>query len=67
MRPIKSPGAVAALGASGIDRLGRQVVSEINLSQSSPQAPICSGLGSHRCGAARIVAYAHVDGVEGGP
>ena len=57
----KSPGAVAALGASGIDRLGRQVTFKINLPQSFRQAPIGSSLGSYHRKAARILGV-HVDG-----
>jgi hypothetical protein len=36
----ESPGALAALGASGIDRLGRQVISKTNRQQQLLQAPI---------------------------
>ena len=40
MRVMKSPGAMAALGASKIDGLGRHVVSKISLQYDSTQAPI---------------------------
>ena len=40
MGPIKSPGAVAAHGASVTDQLGRQVGSETNRQQQLPQAAI---------------------------
>jgi hypothetical protein len=40
MTTTKSPGAVAALGASETDQLGRQVVPETNRQQSLAQAPI---------------------------
>ncbi|MGO9046169.1 MAG: hypothetical protein ACLQFW_04670 [Xanthobacteraceae bacterium] len=40
MKAVKSPGAVAALGASVVDQLGRQVIPEINRQQQLPQAAI---------------------------
>jgi hypothetical protein len=40
MRINKSPGAVAALGASVVDQLGRQVIPETNRQQQPPQALI---------------------------
>ena len=50
MKQIKSPGAVAALGASEIDGLGRHVVSEISSAPIVTQAPIPATLiGSDRC------------------
>jgi hypothetical protein len=50
MRTAKSPGAVAALGASEIDELGRHVVSEATFHRNFPQAPIHATLiGSDRC------------------
>ena len=49
MSAEESPGAMAALGASGIDRLGRQVVSKNSLPQNIPQAPIGSNLSSRSC------------------
>ena len=63
MSPAKSPGAMAALGASGIERLGRQVVSKNSLPQTIPQAPIGSNLSSHSCEAD----CAHADDVGCGP
>jgi hypothetical protein len=51
----RSPGAVAALGASKNDRLGRQVVGEINRQKQLSQASIRATLmGSDRCEAAGI-------------
>jgi hypothetical protein len=56
MRTIKSPGALAAHGASEIDGLGRHVVSRTNRQLQLPQAPIRATLiGSNRC---------KVDGIE---
>ena len=42
MTPIKSPGALAALGVSVVDQLGRQVFPETNRQQQFAQAPICA-------------------------
>ncbi len=57
MKRAKSPGAVAALGASEIDGLGRHVVSETSLHRNFPQAPIRATLiGSHHCEAEGISA-----------
>ena len=57
MTAMKSPGALAALGASDIDGLGPHVVSQINRQQELPQAPIRATLiGSGRCEAEGIVA-----------
>ena len=57
MTTMKSPGALAALGASVIDRLGRQVFPENNRQQQFAQAPIRATLiGSDRCEAEGIVA-----------
>jgi hypothetical protein len=54
MTRTKSPGAVAALGASEIDQLGRRVVSEINSQPSPTQLPFpCR---AHRRWGERIVA-----------
>jgi hypothetical protein len=53
----KSPGAVAALGASETDELGRHVVSEANRQQQFAQAPICATLtASDRCEAESVIA-----------
>jgi hypothetical protein len=55
MRTIKSPGALAAHGASEIDGLGRHVVSKTNRQLQLPQAPIGTTLiGSNRCSAEGI-------------
>jgi hypothetical protein len=40
MKTIEGPGAVAALGASVIDQLGRRVIPEGSRQQSLKQAPI---------------------------
>jgi hypothetical protein len=40
MTESKSPGALAALGASVVDQLGRQVISQANRQQSLTQASI---------------------------
>ena len=44
MRVGKSPGAMAALGASVSDRLGQRVISEINRRRESTQADACPTL-----------------------
>ena len=50
MKTAKSPGAVAALGASELDELGRHVVSESTFHRNFAQAPIHATLtGSDRC------------------
>jgi hypothetical protein len=50
MTEAKSPGAVAALGASVSDQLGRRVTSEANRQQSVTQAPIpATPVGADRC------------------
>ena len=60
MTTIKSPGALAAHGASEIDGLGPHVVSQINRQQELPQAPIRAMLiGSDRCSAEGISARGH--------
>jgi hypothetical protein len=60
MRRIKSPGAVAAQGALETDRLGRQIVSEINR-----QAPIRATLiGSDRCEANGLSARGYLPVLE---
>jgi hypothetical protein len=46
MRMNKSPGAVAALGASVVDQLGRQVIPENNRQQQLPQAAIRTASGA---------------------
>jgi hypothetical protein len=57
MKPTESPGAVAALGASVGDQLGRQVIAEANRQERFTQAPIRATLvGSKRCEAEGIVA-----------
>ena len=57
MTGAKSPGAVAALGASVADQLGRRVTPEIKRQQQFAQAPIRATLiGSARCEAEGIVA-----------
>jgi hypothetical protein len=57
MRTIKSPGALAAHGASEIDGLGRHVVSQTNRQGQLPQVPIRATLvGSDRCAADGISA-----------
>jgi hypothetical protein len=60
MNAAKSPGAVAAHGASETDELGWHVVSETNRQQRLPQAPICAKLvDSDRCEAEGIIACAY--------
>jgi hypothetical protein len=57
MKPTESPGAVAALGASVSDQLGRQVIAEANRQERFTQAPIRAALvDSKRCEAEGIVA-----------
>ena len=57
MTATKSPGAVAALGASVSDQLGRQVIAETNRQERFTQAPIRAALvGSKRCEAEGIIA-----------
>jgi hypothetical protein len=57
MRTAKSPGAVAALGASEIDELGRHVVSEATFHRNLAQVPIHATLiGANRCEAEGISA-----------
>jgi hypothetical protein len=57
MRIAKSPGAVAALGASEIDELGQHVVSEATFHRNFAQGPIHATLiGSDRCEAEGISA-----------
>jgi hypothetical protein len=46
MRMNKSPGAVAALGASVVDQLGRQVIPENSRQQQLPQAAIRTAIGA---------------------
>jgi hypothetical protein len=61
----RSPGAVAALGASKSDRLGRQVVAEINRQKQLSQAPICATLiGSNRCEAEGLSARGYAPVLE---
>lgn len=60
MRTAKSPGAVAALGASLADQLGRQVISENKRQQQFAQPPIRAELiGSGRCEAEGIRVYGY--------
>lgn len=60
MKVAKSPGAVAAHGASEIDELRRHVGPEPSLPQICAQ-PICATLiGSNRCSAAGIIAGGYV-------
>jgi hypothetical protein len=55
MRPIKSPGALAARGASEIDGIGHHVVSDNIRQELFAQAPIRATLaGSDRCEAGGI-------------
>ena len=57
MTAMKSPGALAAHGASDIDGLGRRVVSQTNRQELLSQAPIRATLiGSHRSDAEGISA-----------
>ena len=57
MTETKSPSAVAALGSSLSDRLGRQLAAENNRQEGFAQAPICAELiGSDRCEAEGITA-----------
>jgi hypothetical protein len=50
MTPIKSPGALAARGASEIDGVEHHVVSKVNRQETFAQAPVRATLsGSHRC------------------
>jgi hypothetical protein len=62
----RSPEPVARLEASAIDRLGQQVVSRINLPETSPQASIDSKPSSRCREAEVVVACAHTDGVGDG-
>jgi hypothetical protein len=60
MSTTKSPGAVAALGASEIDGLRHHVVSKLNRQELFTQAPIPATLiGSDSCEAAGIRVRAH--------
>ena len=60
MTAAKSPGAVAAFGASEIDGLGQHVVSETNRHQQLSQAPIRAALfGSNRCETEGIIVYGY--------
>jgi hypothetical protein len=60
MTAAKSPGVLAAHGASEIDGLGRHVVSQINRQRQLPQVPIRATLvGSDRCDAEGISARGH--------
>ena len=60
MTESKSPGAVAALGASVSDQLGRQVIAENIRQERFAQAPIRAELiGSDRCEADGIAAYGY--------
>ena len=55
MTTIKSPGAVAASGASGMDQLGRQVIPENKRQEQFAQAPVRATLvGADRCEAEGI-------------
>ena len=55
---VISPGAVAALGASDTDELGRHVVSKTSPYNEFAQQPICAALiGSNRCSAPGITAH----------
>jgi hypothetical protein len=57
MKPIKSPGAVAALGASKSDPLGGKVFSQANRQNRFAQASIRAELiGSNSCEADGLVA-----------
>jgi hypothetical protein len=65
MIETESPGAVAALGASKSDRLGRQVFSEANSQQQFAQGPICAELiGLDRCEAEGFIARGHAPALE---
>jgi hypothetical protein len=60
MSPMKSPGALAARGASETDQLGRQVTPETNRQQSLTQAPILATLaGADLCSGEGIAARGH--------
>jgi hypothetical protein len=60
MKPTESPGAVAALGASVSDQLGRQVIAEANRQERFTQAPIRATLvGSKHCEAEGIIAHGY--------
>ena len=57
MRSTKSPGAVAARGASEPDQLGRRVILENSFHESIVQVPIWATIiGSDRCEAEGITA-----------
>jgi hypothetical protein len=65
MTATKSPGAVAAHGASEIDELGRHVVSEINRQKLPAQVPIRAELiGSYCCEAEGISARGYAPVLE---
>ncbi len=60
MKAIKSPGAVAAPGASKTDPLGGKVLSEATSQNPTAQATICAELiGSDRCEAEGLIACGH--------
>jgi hypothetical protein len=65
MTSAKSPGAVAALGASVSDQLGRQVIAEANRQERFTQAPIRATLvGSNRCAAEGLSARGYAPVLE---
>jgi hypothetical protein len=65
VKTTKSPGALAAHGASEIDELGRHVVSEANRQQRFAQAPIRAELiGSSRCDAEGLSARGYAPVLE---
>jgi hypothetical protein len=60
MRPTKSPGAVAALGASKSDPLGGKVFSETKRQKRFAQAPIRAELiASNSCEADGLIAFGY--------
>jgi hypothetical protein len=69
MSTTKSPGAVAALGASETDQLGRQVVAEANRHGSLAQAPIpatpVGGNLSEGKGSGDVVGFARLQPARG--
>jgi hypothetical protein len=72
MKPIKSPGAVAALGASKSDPLGGKVFSDIKRPNRFSQAPLRAELtGSNRStaefGPLRVEYVVTVDDCDGTP
>jgi hypothetical protein len=65
VRLTKSPGAVAALGASGIDQHGGKVFSETNRQHQFTQAPIRAELvGSNSCEADGLIGRGYAPALD---